>query len=289
LSELKTPDDRARADLKSERVLLEVPQPFSNHKAGQLAFGPDGFLYVALGDGGGGNDPMNNGQNTAMLLGKILRIDVNGRTTLHVANTETNLPYAIPADNPFSHEEDLYEHSVRKEIWALGLRNPWRFSFDPETGDLWCADVGQDKWEEINLIMKGGNYGWCVREGTHHFKPGPEGAHYIDPVMEYPHNPSLTNEAKFPDHSIGMCVIGGYVYRGKKFPALRGVYIYGDYVLGTIWGFRYRDGKVVEHSTLLKQPKNITSFAQDADGELYALTFDGKIFSIEVPDADSKR
>jgi glucose/arabinose dehydrogenase len=285
LSEFKiSATDSNSADLKSERILLEVPQPFPNHKAGQLAFGPDGFLYIGLGDGGGGNDPSNNGQNTASVLGKILRIDVNGRTSIRVGGQTNTLQYAIPADNPFTSEPEFWEFGVRKEIWALGFRNPWRFSFDRETGDLWAADVGQDTWEEINLVVKGGNYGWCVREGAHHFKPGPEGARFIDPVMEYPHNPKLLAQTKFPDNGIGMCVIGGYVYRGKKFPALRGVYVYGDYVLGTIWGFRYRDGKVTGHGVLLKQPKNITSFAQDADGELFALTYDGHIFSITVPE-----
>jgi glucose/arabinose dehydrogenase len=274
------------ADLKSERVLLEVAQPFENHKGGQTSFGPDGFLYVGLGDGGRGNDPFNNGQNTSSLLGKILRIDVNTRGVVRVGNSSKQLEYGIPPDNPFSAEPDFYEYGVCKEIWAYGFRNPWRFSWDRETGEMWAADVGQDTWEEINLVVKGGNYGWCVREGAHRFKPGPEGAHYIDPVVEYPHNAKLLSQSKIPDHSIGMCVIGGYVYRGKQYPALRGIYVYADYVLGTFWGFRYKDGQVREHGTLLKQPKNITSFAQGRDGELYAIAYEGHIFSITVPGSD---
>lgn len=283
LSELKvSSEDPDRADLASERHVLVVPQPFENHKAGQIAFGPDGYFYVALGDGGRGGDPHNNAQNTSSLLGKILRIDVNSRLTVTNAGVREDLGYGIPKDNPFSNEPELYEGSVRKEIWAYGLRNPWRFSWDRQSGDLWACDVGQDTWEEINLIVKGGNYGWCVKEGAHHFKPGPEGARYIDPVIEYPHNPKLLPQCKLPDNGIGMCAIGGYVYRGRKYPALQGVYLYADYVLGTFWGMRYHDGEVVAHGTLLKQPKNITSFAEDLDGELYALAYDGHIFSIAL-------
>ncbi len=278
-------NDPDQADLQSERILLEVPQPFGNHKGGQLTFGPDGYLYLALGDGGLGNDPFGSGQSTATLLGKILRFDVNARSTVGSGRTVRRLQYRIPEDNPFFNEPDMGNNGARKEIFAYGLRNPWRFSFDRQTGALWCGDVGQDLWEEVDLIVKGGNYGWSVREGAHHFKPGPDGAKYIEPVMEYPHRPDLQSQAMFPDHSIGLCVIGGYVYHGKQFPALDGIYIYGDYNKGNFWGLRYDYAaqKVTAHGTLLQQPKNIDSFAEDADGEIYALMQDGTIFEITVP------
>lgn len=281
VSELKvSANDPDRADLQSERVVMEIPQPFNNHKGGLLSFGPDGYMYLGLGDGGAGNDPFNSGQNTATLLGKIIRIDVNSRSTVGTGPNKHQLQYGIPADNPFVNEKELWEFGVRKEIWAYGLRNPWRYSFDRKTGELWEGDVGQDTWEEINLIVKGGNYGWCAREGAHYFKPAPPGAQYIDPVMEYPHATNLLSQSRFPDHSIGMCVVGGYVYRGEKYPSLQGVYVYADYVLGTIWGFRHQNGKVAEQGTLLAQPKTISSFAEDLKGELYAIGLESGIFSI---------
>jgi glucose/arabinose dehydrogenase len=279
--------DPDRADPASERVLLEVPEPFSNNQGGQLGFGPDGFLYISIGDGGSNNDPYNSGQNTASLLAKMLRIDVNTRSTTGSGRNVKQLPYGIPRDNPFVTQPDKWGGvGVRKEIYAWGLRNVWRYSWDRQTGDLWGADVGEKLWEEVDLIVKGGNYGWCVREGAHDFKPGPSGAQFVEPVLEYPHTTNLLSQSAFPHHTIGLCVIGGYVYRGKKFPALEGVYVYGDYVLGTIWGLRYAGGRVTDYGTLLQQPKNITSFAEDADGELYALSFgernDGHIYAIEA-------
>jgi glucose/arabinose dehydrogenase len=279
ISEFKVSATNAdAAAMGSERILFEVQQPFWNHKGGELAFGPDGYLYLGLGDGGLGGDPFGSGQSAATLLGKILRIDVNSRTTIH----GRELNYGIPSDNPFVHEQN-----ARQEIFAYGLRNPWRYSFDRQTGDLWAGDVGQDLWEEVDLVTNGGNYGWSVREGAHHFKPGPPGAQYIEPVMEYPHRANMKSQCLFPDHPTGNCVIGGYVYRGKQFPALAGIYIYADYSPGNIYGFRYdRDAhKVTAEGTLLQQPKSITSFAEDLDGEIYVLTQDGQIYSIAVPKA----
>ena len=286
ISELKvSAADQDQADMSSERIILEVPQPFSNHKGGELSFGPDGYLYLGLGDGGAGGDPYGNGQNTATLLAKMLRLDVNSRATVGQGPRTHQLAYGFPSDNPFIKEPDMHGVGARMEIFAYGLRNPWRYSFDRQTGDLWVGDVGQDLWEEIDRVTNGGDYGWNVREGAHHFKPGPAGAQYIDPVMEYPHNPRLLPESLFPDHTIGLCVIGGYVYRGTQFPALNGVYIYGDYNLGTFWGFRYDRGtrKVTVQGKLLQQTDNMTSFAEDNDGELYALMQDGKILHITAP------
>ena len=285
VSEFKlSSNDPDRADLSSERVLLEIPEPFRNNQGGQISFGPDGMLYIALGDGGSNNDPFNSGQNTATLLGKILRIDVNGRSAVGTGKNQKQLQYGIPSDNPWVNEPILGNSGARKETFACGFRVVWRFSWDRQTGDLWAGDVGEASWEEVDLVTKGGNYGWCVREGAHHFKPGPPGAQFIDPVIEYPHKVQLLSESRFPRHGIGMCVIGGYVYRGKKYPALNGVYVYGDFVLGTVFGLRYSGGQVTDYGTLLEQPKNITSFAEDTDGELYLLSFsehnDGHIYSI---------
>ncbi len=259
------------ADLASERIILEIPQPDWNHNGGQISFGPDGYLYIALGDGGGANDPFKTGQDLSSLLAKILRIDVDSRTG--------SLAYGIPRDNPF-----VKNPAARPETWAWGLRNPWRFSFDRKTGELYCGDVGQSKWEEINLIVKGGNYGWSFREGFHEFGTNapPAGVRFIDPILEYPH-PALPKT----DHSPGLSVTGGYVYRGSKLPALRGVYLYGDFNLGTLWGLRCEKGRVVVHGKLedmpagVTPPRQIASFGEDDDGELYILCYDGKIYELE--------
>ncbi len=277
VSEMKvSATDPDKADTNSERILLQVPEPFWNHKGGELCFRP-GRLSLHRPRRRRPTQrrrPVNNGQNRSTLLAKMLRIDVNARTG--------NLTYGIPRDNPFANATN-----ARPEIFAYGLRNPWRYSFDRKTGDLWVGDVGQDLWEEVDLVTNGGNYGWSEREGAHGFKDQSQDgrARYVDPVMEYTHRTNLQSEGMFPDHSIGLCVIGGYVYRGKKYPSLDGVYVYGDYNLGTIWGFRYDRAahKVTTEGTLLEQPKNITSFAEDADGELYVLTQDGEIYLITAP------
>ena len=244
------------ADPDSELVILEVRQPYSNHNGGQLAFGPDGYLYIGLGDGGSAGDPQGNGQDTSTLLGSILRIDVS------LAAPEQ--PYAIPPDNPFANG------GGRGEIWAHGLRNPWRFSFDRDTSDLWAGDVGQNRWEEIDITQRGGNYGWNVLEGSHCFRPSRncprEGM--VPPLWEY----SLDGEP--------CSVIGGYVYRGSALPWLQGAYVYGDFCSGKVFGLRYADGEVVEHRQLADTDMRIMSFAQDNDGELYLLSQKSGIYRL---------
>jgi glucose/arabinose dehydrogenase len=244
------------ASPQSEVIIMEVEQPFSNHNGGQLAFGPDGYLYVGLGDGGSGGDPQGNGQNLDTLLGSILRIDVGGLS-------ETG-GYEIPVDNPF-----VDTAGALAEIWAFGLRNPWRFSFDRETGLLWAGDVGQNAWEEIDIIIKGANYGWNIMEGFHCYSPniGCDQSGLVLPLVEY-------------DHSPGCSVTGGYVYRGDKIPTLQGDYIYGDYCSGNIWALGY-DGKVVTRNILLvKSGLSITSFGEDLAGNLYILSREGGIYTI---------
>lgn len=253
-------DDPNVGDPESEEVLLTNPQPFWNHDGGTICFGPDGMLYIALGDGGAGNDPHNNAQNLQKILGKILRIDVNRK--------DEGLAYGIPDDNPFVGIEAPGLAGGKKtpitkpEIWAYGLRNVWRMSFDRKTGALWAADVGQNVYEEINLITKGGNYGWNIREALHPFAPSftekPDSL--IDPIWEY-------------DHDTGKSITGGSVYRGKKVPALEGHYLYGDYVSGKLWALKYDEKakKVVANRPIEmpEPPLPIISFGEDAQGEVY--------------------
>jgi glucose/arabinose dehydrogenase len=250
----------AVASPQSEVVILEVGQPFANHNGGQIAFGPDGYLYVGLGDGGSGGDPQGNGQNLDTLLGKILRIDVS--------NLSTNGAYQIPADNPFTGIA-----GVRAEIWAFGLRNPWRFSFDKETGQLWAGDVGQNMWEEIDIIIKGANYGWNIMEGFHCYSPasGCDQSGLTLPLVEY-------------NHSQGCSVTGGYKYSGDKTPSLRGHYIYGDYCSGNIWALAYQGNIGTGNTLLVKSGLNITSFGEDLAGNLYILSRQGGIYTLVQAD-----
>jgi glucose/arabinose dehydrogenase len=248
----KTNPDKADPD--SEEELLSVTHPYWNHKGGTICFGPDGFLYITIGDGGAGNDPHSNGQNLQTLLGKILRIDVDQKSP--------GLKYGIPKDNPLVGRFANNQLIARPEIYAYGIRNIWRMSFDRATGQLWAADVGQNLWEEINLITKGGNYGWNLREAKHEFAPSStsSGPGLIDPIFEY-------------HHDIGKSITGGHVYRGKKFPALVGHYLYADYVSGRIWALKYDDAKkaVVANHPIPYQGAAlpVISFGEDEAGESY--------------------
>ena len=251
-----------KADPATARTLLSVDQPFANHNGGQVAFGPDGKLYVGLGDGGSGGDPGNRAQNLGALLGKILRIDP--------APGPNNKPYSIPGDNPF-----LERSGAQPEIWAYGLRNPWRFSWDRGNGDFWMADVGENAWEEVNYVPAstpgGVNYGWPQLEGTHRFRgANPEGA--VLPVHEY-------------GHDLGCSVTGGFVYRGTKAPTLQGIYVYGDACTGRIWGLIQSGGKLAANAELKVAGASglqISSFGEDAAGELYLLNLGGGLYRFEA-------
>lgn len=247
--------DPNQADPASETILLLVNQPFGNHKGGQLVFGNDGFLYIGLGDGGSGGDPLGNGQSLQTLLGKMLRIDVD--------HTSGGLPYAIPPDNPFASGGGL------PEIWAYGLRNPWRFSFERNTGRLFCADVGQAHFEEVDLLENGGNFGWNIMEGLHCFNPmsGCNMTGLTLPIFEYSHND-------------GEAVIGGYVYHGKAISSLVGTYVFGDYASGKIWGLTENPPGTWTRTELLSTGTNLSSFGQDQTGELYVVEYNGSILKV---------
>lgn len=257
-------DDPDRADLTRGEVLLSVHQPFANHNGGHSLFGPDGYLYIGMGDGGAANDPLNHGQNERTLLGAVLRIDVD--------RVPAGAAYGIPADNPFADGQ-----RGRAEIWLTGVRNPWRMAFHPDTGDLFVADVGQNKWEEVTVVpAKGGgsNLGWNRTEGMHLFKRGASWDGTIRAHVEYA-------------HAEGQSITGGHVYRGKALPELRGHYFYADYVSGLIRSFRFEGGEVKDHydwSTLLNPrrvtPSAISSFGEDGQGELYLLSLYGTIYRL---------
>jgi glucose/arabinose dehydrogenase len=246
------------ADPETVRDVLVVAQPFGNHNGGGLAFGPDGHLYVALGDGGSAGDPMGNAQSRATLLGKLLRID---------PRPAAGAPYGIPDDNPFVGIE-----RARPEIWALGLRNPWRFSFDRATGDLWIGDVGQNAWEEIDIEPAGAgggtNFGWNLFEGDEPFRHARRTPAVTPPVFAYPNRPGRT-----------CAVTGGYVYRGRDVASLAGAYVFADFCLGRIEYLRPAGG-TVEHGILGPVVPNLASFGEDGAGELYALSLSGPVYRL---------
>ena len=256
-------DNSNVADPASEEVILTIPQPFANHNGGQLAFGPDGYLYIGMGDGGSGGDPFQVAQNPDNVLGKLLRIDVESGAT----------PYGIPPDNPF-----VGAVGHRPEIWALGLRNPWRFSFDRLTGDLYIGDVGQGNFEEIDFQPAGDpggrNYGWNIMEGDSCYPPGTVGCNRTGlalPVFVY-------------DHSLGCSVTGGHVYRGSAFPSLQGVYLFGDLCSTRIWGIR-KNGAAWDNALLAENTTlTITTFGEDESGNVYVVNYaNGELLMIVSP------
>ncbi len=250
-----------RAVTATRRDVLFVDQPYSNHNGGNLVFGPDAYLYIGLGDGGSGGDPQGNGQSLSTLLGKMLRID---------PTPFGDRPYRIPADNPFV---DLAD--ARPEIWAYGLRNPWRYSFDRLTGDLWIGDVGQSAWEEVDVQPSGSsggeNYGWNRMEGSHPYGGADPPARAVRPVYEY-------------SHDQGCVVTGGYVYRGESIPDLYGAYVFADFCAGELEALRLKDGRVIDHRVLGPVVSSLSSFGEDAQGELYAMSLSGGLYRL-APDS----
>ncbi|WP_197440280.1 PQQ-dependent sugar dehydrogenase [Polystyrenella longa] len=255
-------DNANKVNRDTELKLLEIEQPFSNHNGGSLKFGPDGYLYIGLGDGGKANDPFVNAQNLETLLGSILRIDVD--------HQDEGLMYAIPADNPFVEREN-----ARGEIWAYGVRNIWRLAFDRESGQLYAGDVGQNRFEEVDLIVKGGNYGWNLREATHNFEPqSPETKRdLIDPLAEY-----FRGE--------GQSVTGGIVYRGSQLKEFEGAYFYGDYLSGNVWMLRH-DGQITtENKRVANTGLSIAAFGEDQQGEMILCTFEGELYRLKQRPAE---
>ena len=284
ISEFST-NSELRADHKSERIILKLKQPYGNHNGGDIQFGPDGYLYISIGDGGKAGDPLNAGQDLSSLFGKIIRIDIEQK------------PYGIPKSNPF-----FGQKGKREEIWAWGLRNVWRFSFDKQTGDKYLADVGQNKWEEVNFepaSSKGGlNYGWRIMEANHCYDPKEncptEGL--IKPIIEYPNDANhpafafrIIEELSFSETDVEGCsVTGGYVYRGQKIKSMQGQYIFGDYCSGNIWTLKVVNGKAINFKNRTEEinigggefTTYISSFGQDSDGEIYIIDYNGGIYKL---------
>lgn len=260
--ERKASEDGLRDSGQPSRRLLEVIQPAYNHNGGCIAFGPDGMLYIAFGDGGPQRDPPGNSQNPRVFLGSMLRIDVDRR--------DEGKAYAIPPDNPFV-EAHRREPAIHPETWAIGFREPWRFSFDPETGELYVGDVGQDKYEEVSIVKRGENHGWNVREAFAPFSDEyrREGETYVDPLFAY-------------EHGLGFSVTGGYVYRGKLNPTFNGVYIFGDYNTRRVWGLKQSDGHLSKVVELGLAPRSIASFGVDQTGELYLVSYMGTIYRLDL-------
>ncbi len=255
-------DNTNRVDPATEEELLKFSKPYGNHDGGSVEFGPDGMLYIGVGDGGLRDDPHGNGQNLETLLAKILRIDVDHK--------DAGKNYAIPRDNPFIDRGK----KLRGEIWAYGVRNPWRLSFDPKTGTCWIGDVGQNLYEEIDIIVRGGNYGWNLREGKHPFGPKASEARpdLIEPIWEYP-------------RTDGRSITGGVVYRGKRLPEIEGAYVYADWVTGLVWALRWDGKKVTANQKITPTAcPGITSIGYDAAHEIYMTAFDGKVYRIEKAD-----
>jgi glucose/arabinose dehydrogenase len=267
-------DDPRKADPNSEeRVWVSADDPFENHNGGCIAFGPDGFLYITLGDSGAADDPLTTGQNPTDFFGSIMRIDVD--------HPSGGKPYGIPKDNPFSRGGAYARWAP--EVYCIGLRNVWKFTFDRKTGALWAGDVGQNLWEIVHLIKNGGNYGWSIKEGFHPFQPQrrqkPDAAAPLSPPLaEYPHAPTADRKDD------GKSITGGYVYRGTELPELAGVYVYGDFDTGRIWGLREQGGKAVANAELIDMKSNpklaIAAFGEDRAGEMYILAFDGRIHKL---------
>ena len=284
ISEFST-NSELRANHKSERIILKLKQPYGNHNGGDIQFGPDGYLYISIGDGGKAGDPLNAGQDLSSLFGKIIRIDIEQK------------PYGIPKSNPF-----FGQKGKREEIWAWGLRNVWRFSFDKQTGDKYLADVGQNKWEEVNFepaSSKGGlNYGWRIMEANHCYDPKEncptEGL--IKPIIEYPNDANhpafafrIIEELSFSETDVEGCsVTGGYVYRGQKIKSMQGQYIFGDYCSGNIWTLKVVNGKAINFKNRTEEinigggefTTYISSFGQDSDGEIYIIDYNGGIYKL---------